>query len=102
MLNIARYPALLAAFLFLLACAGTREMKLTPIPETIPPDISLEGRWELSDDGDAARKVREAEQRVAGSVSDALAPSRQEKSGRSREKTSARVSLKSLIFSHTR
>ena len=49
--------------------------------------------WELSDDGDAARKVREAEQRVAGSVEDALAPSREEKPRRSRDKTSVHVFL---------
>ena len=93
MRDIARYPAALAVLLCLVACAGTREMKLAPIPQAIPPDVSLEGRWELSDDGDAARKVREAEQRVAGSVSDALAPSRQEESGRSRDKTSVHVFL---------
>ncbi len=93
MLETARNWALLMALLSLGACAGTREMKLVPIPEAIPPGVSLEGRWELSDDGDAARKVREAEQRVAGSVSDALAPSREEKTKRSKDKTSVHVFL---------
>ena len=93
MFNIARIPALIALLLCLAACAGTREMKLTPIPEVIPADVSLAGRWELRDDGDAARKVREAEQRAAGSVSDAITPSRQEKPNRSRDKTSVHVFL---------
>jgi hypothetical protein len=91
--EVARIPTLSIFMLCLLACAGTREMRLVPIPEAIPTGVSLEGRWELSDDGDAARKVREAEQRAAESVSDALAPSRKENTGRSKGKTSVHVFL---------
>lgn len=93
MLEIARNMAFLVFLSGLVACSGTRQMKLTPIPEAIPAGVSLQGRWELRDDGDAERKVREAEAKVAGSVDDALAPSRKDKSVRSREKTSVHVFL---------
>ena len=93
MLKSARNVALFAFWLCLVACAGTQELQLTPIPAGIPADVSLAGRWQLRDDGDAARKVREAEQAAAGRVSEALAPSRKEKSSRSKNKSSVHVFL---------
>ena len=63
--------------MILAGCAGTKELRLAPITDAIPADVSIAGVWLLRDDGDdAARQVRQAEQDAAGRVSDAIAPAR--------------------------
>ena len=79
--------------LVLVSCAGTKELQLAPITGGNPTDVNLAGRWELRDDGDAARQVRQAEQEAAGRVSDAIAPSKRNNSRKAKDSASVHVFL---------
>ena len=83
----------ITALLALAACAGTREPQLAPITEAIPADVSLDGRWELRDDGDAARQVRQAEQQAAGRVGDAITTTKRSSRRKSKDSASVHVFL---------
>ena len=62
------------------AC-GTPKPKLTPIDQAIPAGISFAGQWISQDTGDDSRRqIREAGQRAAGRIEDALSPTRQQSS----------------------
>jgi len=53
--EIVRNPILLLLPLLLTACGGTPMPQLTPVGDVIPAGISLEGRWQLREDGPAGQ-----------------------------------------------
>ena len=78
---VERYWLITALVVTLVGCGGAPEPRLEPIGDVIPPGISLAGRWQLrAVDDDAARRIRDAGQRAAGRVEDAISPTRREKS----------------------
>ena len=87
------WSTLALSAILVVACGGTPKLKLTPISEAIPADVSLAGNWELREEEDeASRRIREAEQQAAGRIDDAISQSRKEKSGKnSRSKKSSNV-----------